>query len=237
MQHQVKTLSFRKGLIDGLPICLGYLSVSFGIGILAVRAGMTVLQAVLLSLTNLTSAGQAAGIGIIGAGGGMFELALSQFVINLRYSLMGISLSQKLAPGFGTPQRLLTSFGITDEVFGVSSAQEEKLIPTYMYGMILISTIGWTLGTLLGAVAGEILPPNVSAALGMMLYGMFLAILIPAARKDLKILPVLLVSIGCSVCMHYLFPQISGGFAVILSAVASAVVGALFFPVKEEVEA
>ena len=225
---------FKRGVTDGLPICLGYLSVSFGIGLLAAKAGMTAVQAVVLSLTNLTSAGQAAGIEIIAAGGTLLETALTQFVINLRYALMGLSLSQKLDSSFRTPQRLIASYGITDEVFGVSAAYAGKLRSAYMYGMILIATAGWVAGTLLGALAGEALPVSVTNALGIMLYGMFIAIIIPAARKDHKVFCVILIAVGLSLLFRYVFPFVTSGFAVIICAILASVAGAVFFPVPEE---
>ena len=228
--------AFKRGAADGFPICLGYLSVSFGIGLLAMKADMTVAQAVILSLTNLTSAGQAAGIEIIAAGGTLLEIALTQFVINLRYALMALSLSQKVDRSFGTPQRLLASYGITDEVFGVSSAFEGKLQPAYMYGMILVATAGWVAGTLFGALAGEALPASVTNALGIMLYGMFIAIIIPAAKKDHKVFCVILVAVGLSLVFRYALPFITSGFAVIICALVSAVVGAVLFPVPDEEE-
>ena len=140
----------------GIPICLGYLSVSFGFGILAVsKAGLSVLEAAVISATNLTSAGQKAGIDVIAAGGTLIEMILLQLTINIRYSLMALSLSQKLDRRFRTPHRLLASFGITDEIFAVCSAQQTPLTPAYMYGMILIAAAGWVTGTALGAAAGE----------------------------------------------------------------------------------
>ena len=145
---------FWKGIKDGVPIALGYLSVAFGFGILSVSMGLSVLQAVGISASNLTSAGQVAGVEIIAAGGTLIEIILTQIVINIRYSLMGISLSQKLDPSFGTLQRLIVSFGITDEIFAVSYAQKGKIKPIYMYGLIIIAFLGWTLGTLFGAAAG-----------------------------------------------------------------------------------
>ena len=141
---------FIKGLSHGLPICLGYFSVSFGFGILAVKSGLASIEAIIISLTNLTSAGQAAGVGIIAAGGTVIEMALTQLVINLRYSLMGLSLSQKLSDKFTTPHRLLVSYGITDEIFAMAASQKDKLVPSYMYGMILISMLGWVGGTAAG---------------------------------------------------------------------------------------
>ena len=228
--------AFRRGLVAGLPICLGYLSVSFGVGLLAVRSGMTVLQASVMSLTNLTSAGQAAGIEIIGAGGTLIEQAITQFVINLRYALMSLSLSQKLDPSFTVPKRLLASYGITDEIFGVSAASVGKVRPAYMYGMILISAAGWVAGTVAGAAAGSALPASVTGALGIMLYGMFIAIIIPPARRDRKILLVILIAIACSFVFRYRIPAVTSGFAVIFSALIAAVAGALLFPISDEEE-
>ena len=219
-----------------MPICLGYFSVSFGVGLLAVRAGMSIVQAVILSLTNLTSAGQLAGIEVIAASGPLAELALTQFVINIRYALMGLSLSQRLAPSFTTPHRLLAAYGITDEVFGVCIGQREKLTPAYLYGMITVAVLGWTTGTGLGAAAGEILPASITAALGILLYAMFLAIILPPARDDRKVLCVVLIAIGLSFLVHYCLPQITSGFSVILCSVIASLIGALFFPIPEEEE-
>lgn len=228
---------FLKGLYHGIPIALGYLSVSFGFGIMAVTKGLTALEAVGISVSNLTSAGQAAGVDIIAAGGTVIEMIITQLVINIRYSLMGISLSQKLDKSFTTPHKLIASYGITDEIFAVASAQEEPLTPPYMYGMILIATLGWTLGTLLGAVSGEILPADITSAMGIVLYGMFIAIIIPPSRKQKSVLMVVLAAAAISVLFYYLFTFVSGGFAVIISAVIAAAIGALLFPVKDEEEA
>ncbi len=172
---------FVKGMYHGLPIALGYLSVSFGFGILAFNSGLSVFEAAMISVTNLTSAGQAAGVAIIAAGGMLTEMILTQFIINIRYALMSLSLSQKLDSSFTTPHRLLASFGITDEIFAVASAQPGKISPPYMYGMIFVAWVGWTAGTIMGAAAGELLPASVTNAMGIVLYGMFLAIIIPPA--------------------------------------------------------
>ena len=151
--------NFLRGMSHGIPICLGYLSVSFGFGILAVsKAGLSVFQASIISASNLTSAGQKAGIDVIAAGGTIIEMILLQLTINIRYSLMALSLSQKLDKRFTTPHRLMASYGITDEIFAVCSAQKTPLTPAYMYGMILIAAVGWVTGTALGAAAGELLP-------------------------------------------------------------------------------
>ena len=225
---------FRKGLLHGIPIALGYLSVSFGFGIMAVQKGLSVFSAVMISVTNLTSAGQAAGVEIIAAAGPLLEMALTQLIINIRYSLMGISLSQKLDKSFTTPHRLIASYGITDEIFAVSSAQIHPVTPAYMYGLILISFLGWASGTFLGAAAGEILPSMITNAMGIVLYGMFIAIIIPPSRKERSVLFVVGVAALVSVLFKYVFTGISVGFAVIISACIAAAVGALLFPVKEE---
>lgn len=227
---------FFKGVRDGIPIFLGYLSVSFGFGILCINLGLSVATAVGISITNLTSAGQVAGVGIIAAGGTLIEMVLTQIVINLRYSLFAISLSQKLDSSFTTPHRVLASFGITDEIFAVSYAQEGKVKPIYMYGLILVSTSGWVLGTLLGAVLGQVLPASVSAAMGIMLYGMFLAIFIPPAKKERGVLIAVIMAALCSLLFEYVLTFVSGGFAVIISALVSAAVCAALFPVAEEEE-
>ena len=225
---------FFKGMRHGVPIMLGYFSVSFGFGVLCIQKNLSILAAVGISVTNLTSAGQVAGVEIIAAGGSLLEMILCQLVINLRYSLMSLSLSQKLDPSFNLMHRLFVGYGITDEIFAVASSQTEPLKPSYMYGLILTPFLGWSTGTLLGAIAGDIMPASVTAALALMLYGMFIAIIIPPAKKNHKVLVVILIAAALSVIMHYLLPMISGGFAIIIAAVISSVIGALIFPVSEQ---
>ena len=234
-----KASLFKSGLKDGIPIALGYLSVSFGFGITAVNGGLSPLSAVLISLTNLTSAGQVAGVGVILALGSLLEMALTQFTINIRYFLMSIALSQKLDESFTLPHRLLASFGITDEIFGVASSKRDALKPIYMYGLILLPFIGWSLGTLLGAVAGNILPKAINQALGIAIYGMFVAIVIPQAKRDKGVLISALISIAVSLCLAFipLFSFITSGFAIIVSAIVAATVAALLFPIKDEEDA
>ena len=224
---------FLRGLFNGIPIFLGYLSVSFGFGIMAVSSGLSVFEAFMISLTNLTSAGQAQGVVVIASGGTLIEMALVQLVINIRYALMALSLSQKLDKKFTLPHRLLAAYGITDEIFALCSTKENILKPNYMYGVIVISTFGWVLGTFLGGAAGTLLPANVTSALGIVLYGMFIAIIIPPIRKHKNILFVVGMAALFSVICKYLLPFISGGFAVIISAIIAAVLGALIFPQKD----
>lgn len=229
---------FITGIKAGIPICLGYFFVSFGVGILAVSNGLPVWAAVVISATNLTSAGEVAGIGVIAASGTYIEMILTQLLINCRYSLMAVSLSQNLSDNFRLPHRVIASYGITDEIFGVAVAKKEPVTPFYMYGMIGIATVGWVLGTFFGAVAGDILPERLTAALGILLYGMFIAIIIPPVRESIKDLFVILISAVISCMLFYLpeftgFPKISSGFSIIISAVIASAILALAAPVKE----
>ena len=229
-----KNSEFKSGIKAGFPICVGYFSVSFGIGILAVKSGLSSWIAALISITNLTSAGEVAGIGVIAAGGTFIEIILTQLLINCRYSLMALSLSQKLSKDFTFPRRLLAAYGITDEIFGVAAARKEPVTPYYMYGMITISAIGWVAGTWLGAVSGELLPARVTAALGILLYGMFIAIIIPPIRTSGANLAVILIAAAISAVIYYFLPQISGGFAIIISAILAAGVMAAVKPIPDE---
>ena len=227
---------FVRGMAHGIPIALGYLSVSFGFGILAVRAGLPAAAAVGISVTNLTSAGQAAGLQIIAAGGTLLEMALTQLVINIRYALMGFSLSQKLDGSFTTPRRLLVSYGITDEIYAVAVSQPGLLTASYMYGLILTPMLGWTLGTALGALAGGLLPKSVTDALGIAIYGMFIAIVLPPFRKSRQVRFVVLIAVAMSCMFEFLsfFSFISGGFRIILCAVTASALGAWLMPVPPD---
>lgn len=227
---------FLQGLIDGIPIALGYIAVSFGFAISAVKLGISVLATIGISATNLTSAGQMAGVTIIAAGGTLVELALTQFIINLRYSLMGIALTQKLDKSFTFLPRLICAFGITDEVFAVASTKKEKVTPQYMYGLILLPFIGWTLGTTLGALAGEVLPASLTNAMGIAIYGMFIAIVVPVAREKLSVLIASLIAIASAILFKFVLTSIGEGFAIIISAIIAATCAALLFPISEEEE-
>ena len=228
--------AFLKGLSDGLPIGLGYFSVAMGFGILAVNLKISAFFAWLISATNLTSAGQAAGVEVIAACGTLIEMALTQLVINLRYSLMGFSLTQKLDDSFTTPKRLLLSFGITDEIYAVAIGQKGKISPSYMAGLIVIPFIGWTSGTLAGAFASQVLPDIISNVMGIMLYGMFIAVFVPACKKSRPVLLAVVISAAASIIFKYLLTFVSGGFSIIFSALIASVICALIFPVKEENE-
>jgi len=228
-------MEFKRGLRDGLPIALGYLSVSFTFGLAAVSGGLSVWQAVLISLFNLTSAGQFAGLGTMLSMGSYAEMALAQLVINLRYSLMSIAVSQKADESMTIPARLAVGFGITDEIFAVAVGKNRSIGRVYMAGLILTPVIGWTLGTFLGAVVGNVLPQIVSDALGIAIYAMFLAIIIPPASKNRKLIFVILIAAAIS-CIRYYTPLkniISSGFTIIIAGVAASAFGALVFPVEE----
>ena len=232
-----KTL-YGEGVRDGIPIGLGYLSVSFGFGISAVNGGLSPILAVLISLTNLTSAGQVAGLDIILKAGTVIEMILTQLVINARYFLMSLSLSQKLDTSFTTRHRFLAAFGITDEIFGVASSKKGLLRPSYMYGLILLPLLGWTGGTLLGALAGSVLPYAIRNALGIAIYGMFVAIIVPPAKRERGVLVAVLLGIAVSLILAYvpLFSFVTSGFSVIVSALVAATAAALLFPIKKKEE-
>ena len=227
---------FSRGIVDGIPICLGYLSVSFAFGIFAVESGLKIWQAVLVSMCCVTSAGQLAAVPIMASCGGILELAVSQLVINMRYALMSISLSQKLDSGVTTPHRLAISFINTDEVFAVASGQKGSVSKAYMYGLISTPWLGWACGTLIGAVAGNILPAIVTASLGVAIYGMFVAIVVPEMKKSGATACCVTIAVALS-CLFYYMPglnQIPSGFTIIICAVIASGVMALVAPVKED---
>ncbi len=233
-----KTRDFKEGLKDGIPIALGYLSVAFAYGIMATNGGLDLLSAVMISMTNVTSAGQLAGTQLIFEYGTYFQLAVTTLVINIRYLLMSMSLSQRVDKDMTTVQRLLVSFGITDEIFAVSYRREKPPTAIYMFGLILLPYIGWAGGTLLGGAAGNILPQSLRSALGIAIYGMFVAIVIPQCRRDHPCLIVSVTAAAIACALKYLpLPfELETGWTVIICTVAASVVGALLFPVEEEAE-
>lgn len=231
-------LTFRKGVRDGLPICLGYVSVSFAFGMMAVEGGLPAWVGLLISMTNLTSAGQFAGLELILSGGLYIEVAVTTFVINVRYLLMSLSLSQKVDPAMSQLERFLLSFGITDEIFAVAVQQKEPVNSRYLTGLISMPYVGWALGTLLGATAAGILPAPVRSALGIAIYGMFLAIIIPPAVKAKPVAVVVIVAVVLS-CLFKWVPglsAVSSGWAILLCAIPAAAFAALRWPVVEEGE-
>lgn len=228
--------SFLKGVRHGVPIALGYLSVSFAFGIQAVSLSLSPMQAVLISLCNVTSAGQLAGITLMSEGASLMQMALAQLTINLRYALMSLSISQKLDGGMNTLRRMLFAFCNTDEIFAVASAQPGKIGHRYLYGLMLMPYFGWALGTLLGAVAGQLLPLFFRTALGIAIYGMFIAIVIPPAREHRPVRVVALTAAALSLALRYVpfLNRIGSGYAIMICAVAASCLGAALFPIDEE---
>lgn len=230
--------SFRRGMKDGIPIALGYFAVSFTFGMAAVTGGLTVGQAVLISATNLTSAGQFAGIGIIAAAGSYWEMVMTQLIINLRYCLMSFSLSQKLEKNINPLHRYIVSFGVTDEIFGVSASQEGRVSPYYNYGAMSVAIPGWVIGTLTGAVLGNVLPDFVTSALSVAIYGMFLAIIIPPAKGNRAVMWVVVGAMLLSTLFAVvpLLKEVSSGFVIIITTLVVAGLAAYFFPIEEKKE-
>ena len=234
----MKKEKFLKGIKDGIPIGLGYLSVSFAFGIFAVESGLTIWQTLLISMLNVTSAGQLAGVPIITGGGTLIEMAVSQLVINARYALMSVSLSQKLSKSVSFGDRFLISFVNTDEVFAVASGKKGLVGKSYLYGLITTPYFGWSLGTLIGAAAGNILPASVISALGIAIYGMFVAIVMPVVKENNKTLTCVITAIMLS-CLFYYIPylkQIPSGFTIIICAVLASVLFAVIAPIDVEEE-
>ena len=230
---------FKKGLLDGLPIGLGYLSVSFAFGIFAVNSGLSAAEASFVSMTCMTSAGQLAAVPIMTGGGSLLELIISQIIINLRYSLMSISLSQKLDAGVTTVHRFAIAFFNTDEIFAVASSQPWQVSRFYMYGLGVLPWIGWAGGTIAGALAGNILPAIVTASLGVAIYGMFIAIVVPVARQERPVAACVAIAVALSCAFTFVpaLQKIPSGFTVILCAVAASAIMAILAPIPEEVEA
>ena len=232
----MKMNAYRAGLKRGLPVGIGYFSVSFGFGAMAANLGVKALDAALISLTNLTSAGQFAGLTLMVASAGLWEVILTQIVINSRYALMGLSLSQRLGPEIRFWQRLGIAFINTDEIFALAMAEPGKLTAPFLFGLGSMPILGWTGGTLMGALAGSLLPLSIRTALGVMLYGMFIAIVIPPARKEKPVLWVVALALILS-CMFTWVPglkEVSSGISIIISTVAAAGICAALFPINEK---
>lgn len=226
--------SYLRGLRGGVPIGVGYLAVAFPFGIMASVCGLDWWQAVIVSMTVLTSAGQLAGVQVMAAPGQYLEMLISQVTINVRYSFMSISLSQKTSPSFGRVWRWLLGFFITDEIFAVAIAEDE-VTPPFFLGLATVPYFGWAIGTLLGSVIGNVLPAIVMNALCLAIYSMFLAVIAPKAKASGAILAVVLSAVGLHALFYYipLLKTVSSGIAVSVCAIAAAVLGAIVFPVKE----
>lgn len=227
---------FLSGCQSAIPICLGYIAVSFAFGIESSKIGMTPFQAAMTSLLNVTSAGQFSALEVIARNGSFVELAILQFIINLRYMLMSTALSQKLGADVNTLERMGISYGVTDEIFAVSIFKKGPLYPLFSYGLIITSVFGWVLGTILGSVAGQVLPQIFISSLGLAIYGMFIAIIIPETRVSKAIAAVVILSMAMSCVFTYApyLKMISAGFRIIIVTVVVAAVAAIVAPVREE---
>ena len=230
-----KEIGFRQGLKDGIPIGLGYLSVSFTFGIMAIQAGLYVWEAVLISMLNVTSAGQLAGITVMLSPGRYLEMLISQFTINIRYSFMSIALSQKVTERFRGIWRWLFAFMITDEIFAVA-VSKPVVRRSYFAGLMIMPYLGWSGGTLLGALLGEILPLSVMSALGIAIFAMFVAIVVPEMKKSMAVVLAVVLAALLSCCFFYVpvLNEVPTGISVSICAVVAAVVTAVLKPVKDE---
>ena len=236
----MKPLSLKEytaGMKAGMPVCIGYFSVSFGFGAMAVAQGLSVWHAILISATNLTSAGQFAGLTVIAAGAALIEMILTQLVINSRYALMSLALGPRFGPSVGTGKRLAAAFFNTDEIFALGMAREGKLTAAYFLGAGTVAALGWTGGAAMGALAVALPPLAVRASLGVMLYGMFIAIVVPQARQEKPILlsVVLALVFSCLFSWVPVLKEVSAGLAIVICTVAAAAICALVCPVEEEV--
>lgn len=229
--------SYMRGVKAGIPIGLGYLSVSFTFGIMAVSYGFSWWQAVLISMATVTSAGQFAGIGVMLHPGQYLEMLISQLTINVRYSFMSISLSQKVNEKFKGIYRWLFGFMMTDEIFAVASAEKE-VSRSFFAGLATAPYVGWSLGTLIGALLGNVLPGRLMSALSLAIYGMFVAIVMPGIKEGKAVVVVVAFALVLSSLFYYVpfLAQVSSGLSISICAIIAALVGAVLFPVKEDAE-
>lgn len=230
-----KKEEFLDGFKKSFPIIMGYIPVSFTFGIMARGEGLDAFTSVFISMSSFTSAGQFAGMNIITANGAFMEMAVTSFIVNIRYSLMSLALSQKITQ-MSLFKKLILAFGITDETFTVSSFEEGRVSFPYMLGLSMFSYLSWITGTLLGATASDLLSSRLQDSMGIALYGMFLALIVPSSRDDKMILSVVLVALVVSSIFRYLplLSTISSGWTVIISTILAATFGAIAFP-KEDI--
>ena len=239
MRAKTNFAHFKHGFKNGIPIFLGYLAVSFTFGITAKSGGVDSLAVVLMSALNFTSAGQFAALDIIISGASYAEMALTQLIINLRYSLMSSSISQRMSERMPAFHRFIIAFGMTDEIFGVDSSYPETNIPpAFCSGVMAAAQPGWVLGTLLGVISGSLLPPRILSALGIALYGMFIAIIVPPARKNRVLGGIIIISMLASLLFSTLpvLREISSGFRIIILTLLIASAAAILFPVNADEE-
>ena len=229
---------FLKGMKAGIPISLGYFAVSLALGISAKQAGIPSLAAALTSLLINASAGEHVGFTLIAAGASFIEITVMEAIANARYLLMSAALSQKLKPNVGLLQRLLLGFTVTDEIFGISIGLPVPLDPCFTFGAFCVATVGWTSGTYLGAVLGGILPAFVLSALGVGLYGMFISVFVPEAKKNKIVAALVCISFSASAAFTYVpyLNKIDEGIRIIILTVVISLLAAIFFPIKSEAD-
>ena len=229
-------MNFRTGVHHGIPIALGYFSVATAFGLIAVNGGCTAVEALFISMLNVTSAGQFAGVTVMASAGSYIEMAMTQFLINARYSLMAISLSQKVDSRFTTLPRILLSTFITDEIYAVAIGQKEDVSAKYYAGLSCLPYVGWAAGTFIGANMGNILPQVLTTSLSIGLYGMFIALVVPVVKSSRKTLIIVGISLAISCLLYFIpaFDKVSAGFAIIISAVIASAAGAALFPIDDE---
>lgn len=234
----MRVKEYLAGMKAGMPVCIGYLSVSFGFGAMSVAQGLSVFQSVLISALNLTSAGQFAGLTVLTTGAAIMELILIQLVINSRYALMSMALGQRLGPEATAPRRMAAAFFNTDEVFALGMARQGRLTVGFFTGAGTVAAIGWIGGTALGAVAGSLLPASVRTAMSTLLYGMFVAIVIPQARHERPMAICMLTALvfSCLFTWLPLLKTVSAGLAIVICTVAAAAVCAVLFPIEEDAQ-
>ena len=228
--------TYTRGVRTGIPVGVGYFSVSFGFGAMAATQGIKALDATLISVSNLTSAGQFAGLTLMVAGATLWEVILTQLVINSRYALMSLALSQRMGNRIGILPRFLIAFFNTDEIFALAMDEKQPLTVPFLLGLGLTPILGWTAGTLCGALAGSVLPLSVRTALGVMLYGMFVAIVVPPAKQEKPVLAACLLALCFSCCFRWLplLRQVSAGIAIVVCTVVAAGICAWLFPIPDE---
>ncbi len=227
--------AFKDGLKDGTPIGLGYFAVSFSLGIVARNAGLTPFQGLLASFLCNASAGEHVGFTMIAASATYIEIALAILIANARYLLMSCALSQKAAPDLPLHHRMIVAFDITDELFGITIARDGYLNPYYTYGAMTTSIPFWAIGTMLGVIAGNLLPLRLVSALSVALYGMFLAVIIPPARKDKVITGIIVISFALSLAASYIpyICDLAEGTRTVILTVIIASAAAILFPKTE----
>lgn len=225
-----------EGILDGVPIALGYLAVSFSLGIAARKVGLDAVQGFFASLFNNASAGEYAGFAVIGAGGSLLEMAVVMLVANARYLLMSCSMAQRFSPDTPIIHRVLVGFDLTDELFGIAIARPGEVDPYYSYGAMVVALPGWAFGGMAGVIAGSVLPERVVSALSVALFGMFLAIIIPPARKSRVVAGLVLASFATSALFAWapLLSGLSEGVRTIILTVALSALAAALFPVDEK---